>query len=175
MTGTQQYRRMESNSASVPSTKGSTGIEAARKAGERETNTPNLFKAPQAAEERETNAPCPRETAKNTGTRETNVSEKDTAAARRDGDPPAIAEQQRRQEITAGNKPPNQVQKEAAITDTPQITGMDPGDGARTGGCRPNIADASRAGAPASQASRGGSASRKRCLRRQLTQMLKEG
>jgi hypothetical protein len=30
-------------------------------------------------------------------------------------------------------------------------------------------------GTPASQASRGGSASRKRCLRRQLTQLLKEG
>jgi hypothetical protein len=175
VTGTQQYRRMESNSANAPSANGSTGVEAAGKAGERETNAPNLFKAPQAAEERETNAPCPRETAENTGTRETNVSEKDTAAARRDGDPPAIAEQQRRQEIAAGNKPPNQVQKEAAITDTPQITGMDPGDGARTGGCRPNIADASRAGTTASQASRGGSASRKRCLRRQLTQMLKEG
>jgi hypothetical protein len=80
---------MESNSANVPSTKGSTGVEAAGKAGERETNAPNLFKAPQAAEEQETNAPCPRETTENTGTRETNVSEKDTAAARRDGGPPA--------------------------------------------------------------------------------------
>jgi hypothetical protein len=103
------------------------------------------------------------------------MSEKDTAAARRDGKPPAIAEQQRRQGVAAVGKPPNQTQKEAAITDTPQITGMDPGDGARTGGCPPNIPDASRAGTPASQASRGGSASRKRCLRRQLTQMLKEG
>ncbi len=86
----QQYRKMESNSASVPSTKGSTGIEAAWKAGERETN-----------------APCPRETAENMGTRETNVSEKDTAAARRDGGPPAIAAQQQRQEVVAVNKPPN--------------------------------------------------------------------
>ncbi len=166
---------MESNSANVPSTNGSTGVEAAGKAGERETNAPNLFKAPQAAEERETNAPCPRETTENAGTRETNVSGKDAAAARRDGDPLAIAEQQRRQEVAATNKPPNQVQKEADITDTPQTTGMDPGDGAKTGGRRPNIPDASRAGTPASQASRGGSASRRRCLRRQLTQMLKEG
>ncbi len=134
-----------------------------------------MFKAPQAAKERETNAPCPRETAENTGTRETNLSEKFTAAARRDGDPPAIAEQQRRQGVAEVGKPPNQTQKEAAITDTPQITGMNPGDGARTGGCRPNIPDASRAGTPASQASRGGLASRKKCLRRQLTQMLKEG
>ncbi len=60
---------MESNSTKVPPTKGLTDIEAAGKTGERETNAPNLFKAPQAAEERETNAPCRRETAKNTGTR----------------------------------------------------------------------------------------------------------
>ncbi|MFN9909965.1 MAG: hypothetical protein ACK56F_28260, partial [bacterium] len=39
----------------------------------------------------------------------------------------------------------------------------------------PKIIDISRAGTPASQASRGGTASRRRCLRRQLTQMLKEG
>jgi hypothetical protein len=166
---------MESNSANVPSTKGPTGVEAAGKAGERETNAPNLFKAPQAAEERETNAPCPRETAENAGTRETNVSEKDTAAARSDGGPPAIAEQQQLQGVAAVKEPPNQVQKEAAITAIPQTASPDPGDGAKIGGCRPNIPDASRAGTPASQASRGGSASRRRCLRRQLTQMLKEG
>ena len=166
---------MESNSANAPSANGSTGVEAAGKAGERETNAPNLFKAPLAAEERETNAPCQRETAENTGTRETNVSEKDTAVARRDGDPPAIAEQQRRQGIAAAEKPPNQAQKGAIVMNTPQTTGMGPGDGARTGGCRPNIPNVSRAGTPASQASRGGSASRKRCLRRQLTQLLKEG
>ncbi len=103
------------------------------------------------------------------------MSEKDTAAARRDGGPPAIAEQQQRQEVTAVSKPPNQVQKETAITAIPQTASPDPGDGAKTGGCRPNIPDASRAGTPGSQASRGGSASRRRCLRRQLTQMLKEG
>jgi len=119
---------MESNSANVPPTKGSTGVEAAGKAGERETNAPNLFKAPQAAEERETNAPCPRETAENAGTRETNVSEKDTAAARRDGGPPAIAEQQQRQEVAAVNKPPNGVQKEAGATAIPQTASPDPGD-----------------------------------------------
>jgi hypothetical protein len=175
MTGTQQYRRMESNSANAPSVNGSTGVEAAGKTGERETNAPNLFKAPLAAEERETNAPCQRETAENTGTRETNVSEKDAAAARRDGSPPAIAEQQWRQGVAAVDEPPNQAQKGATIMDTLQTTSLDPGDGAKTGGCRPNIPDASRAGTPASQASRGGSASRKRCLRRQLTQLLKEG
>ncbi len=90
---------MESNSANVPPTKGSTGVEAAGKTGERETNAPNMFKAPQAAEERETNAPCLRETAKSTGTRETNMSEKDAAAARGDGSPLTIAEQQLRQEV----------------------------------------------------------------------------
>jgi hypothetical protein len=40
---------MESNSANAPPTKGSTGVEAAGKTGEWETNAPNLFKAPQAA------------------------------------------------------------------------------------------------------------------------------
>ena len=89
---------MENNSANVPPTKGSTDVEAAGKTRERETNAPNLFKAPRAAEERETNAPCLRETAKNTGTRETNVSEEEAAAVRRDGDSLTIADQQLRQE-----------------------------------------------------------------------------
>jgi hypothetical protein len=175
VTGTQQYRRMESNSANVPPTKGSTDVEAAGKTKERETNAPNLFKAPQAAEERETNAPCLRETAKDMGTRETNVSEKEAAAVRRDGGPLTTADQQLRQEASAASKPPNQAQKGAATIAVPQTAGPDPGDGAKTGGCRPNITHISRAGTPASQASRGGSASRRRCLRRQLTQMLKEG
>ncbi len=175
VTGTQQYRKMEGNSANAPSANGSTCVEAAGKTGERETNAPNQFKAPQAAEEWETNAPCQGETAENKGTRETNESEKDTAAARSDGSPPAIAEQQRRQGVAAADEPPNQAQKGAAITGNPQATGLDPGDGAKTGGCRPNIPDPSRVGTPASQASRGGSASRNRCVRRQLTQLLKEG
>ncbi len=137
---------MESNNADAPSANGSMGIEAAGKAGERETNTSNLFKAPQAAEERETNAPCQGETAENTGTRETNVSEKDTA--RGDGRPPTIAEQRRRQgvattaEYAAAGELPDPAQKEATIMDTPQTTSLDPGDGAKTGECRPNISDA---------------------------------
>ncbi len=61
----------------------------------------------------------------------------------RDGDPPAIAEQQRRQGIAAADKSPNQAQKGAIVMDTPQTTGVGSGDGARTGGCRPNIPDAS--------------------------------
>ncbi len=179
--GTRQYRRMESNSANAPSANGSTGVGAAGKAGERETNAPDLFKAPQAAEERETNAPCQGETAENTGTRETNVSEKDTAAAGGDGRPPTIAEQRRRQGVATAIKSaaavelPDQAQEEATIMDAPQTASPDPGDGAKNGECRPNIPDASRAGTPASQASRGGSTSRSRCLRRQLTQLLKEG
>ncbi len=166
---------MESNSTNAPSANGSTGVEAAGKTGERETNTPNPFEAPQAAEGRETNAPCQGETAENTGTQETSVSEKDTAAARIDGRPPVIAEQQRRQGAATVDKPPSQAQKGATIMDTLQTTGLDPGNGAKTGGCRPNIPDASRAGIPTSQASRGGSASRGRCLRCQLAQLLKEG
>jgi hypothetical protein len=166
---------MKSNSANIPPTKGSTDVEAAGKVRERETNAPNLFKAPRAAEEWEANAPCPKETAENAGTRETNVSEKEAATVRRDGDPLTIAGQQLRQGASAVSRPPSQAQKEAATEAVPQIAGPDPGEGAKTGGCRPNIIDISRAGTPASQTSRGGSASRRRCLRRQLTQMLKEG
>jgi hypothetical protein len=167
--GTQQYRRMESNNAIAPSANGSMGVEAAGKAGEWETNASNLFKAPQAAEERETNAPCQGGTAENTGTRETNVSEKDTAAARGDGKPPTIAEQPQRQgaatatEYAAAGELPDPAQKGATIMDTPQTTNLNPGDGAKTGECRPNISNAFRAGTPASQASKGGSASHSRC------------
>ncbi len=172
---------MESNSVNVPSANGSTGVEAAGKAGKRETNAPDLFKAPREAEERETNEPCQEEAAENTGTRETNVSEKDSAAAGGDGRPPTIAEQQRRQGVATVIEPAatvelsDQAQEGTTIMDAPQTTSLDPGDGAKTGGCRPNIPDAPRAGTPASQASRGGSTSCSRCLRRQLTQLLKEG
>ncbi len=83
----------------APPTMGSGSVGAAGKAGERETNTSNSFKAPQAAEERETNAPCRRETAENVGTRETNVSEEETAVARNDGKPLTSADQERRQGV----------------------------------------------------------------------------
>ncbi len=150
-------------------------IVTAGKARERETNTPDQFKAPRAAEGRETNAPCQRETAKNMGTREANVSEKETAAVRRDGGPLTIADQQLRQEDSGASRPPSQTQGRAATEAAPHTADPDPGEGAKIGGCRPNIIDIFRAGTPASQASRGGSASRRRCLRRQLTQMLREG
>jgi hypothetical protein len=99
---------MENNSTDVLRTKGSTDAETAGKTRERETNAPDLFKAPRAAEEREANAPCQRETAKNMGTRETNVSEKEAAAVRRDGGPLTIADQRLRQEDSAASGPPSQ-------------------------------------------------------------------
>ncbi len=177
---------MESNSANAPLAKGSVGAEAAGKSGERETNAPNSFEAPQAAEERETNAPCQRETAENTGTRETNVSEEETVAVRRDGKPPTSAEQQRWQGVTTAaehcwrppstaGESPNPAHEGATIMDTPQTTSPDPGDGAKTGGCQLNTANAFRAETLASQASRGWSTSCNRCSRRQLTQLLQEG
>jgi hypothetical protein len=139
---------MERNRANAPLAKGSVGVEAAGKSGERETNASNLFEAPQAAEERETNAPCRREAAESMGTRETNVSEEEATAARRDGNPPTSSEQWRRQgvvttaEYSAAGESPNPAQEGATIMDTPQTTSPDPGDGAKTGGCRPNTADA---------------------------------
>jgi hypothetical protein len=115
------------------------------------------------------------------GTRETNVSEEETAAARRDGKPPTSAEQQRRQGVTTAaehstaGELPDPAHEGATIMDTPQTASPDPGDGAKAGGYRHNTAGTFRAGTPASQASRGGSTSRNRCSRRQLTQLLKEG
>ncbi len=107
--------------------------------------------------------------------------EKEAAAARGDGRPPTITEQQRQQRVatatehTATGELPDPTHEGATITDTPQTTGLDPGDGAKTGECRPNITDAPRTRTPASQTSRGRSTSRSRCSRRQLTQLLKEG
>ncbi len=166
---------MENNSTNILKDKESMDIVAVGKIREQETNAPDQFKAPRAAEEREANAPCQGETAENMGTRETNVSEKEAAAVRRDGGPLTIADQQQRQENSAASRPPSQTQRGTTTEAAPQTADPDPGEGAKTGGCRPNIIDISRAGTPASQASKGGSASRRRCLRRQLTQMLKEG
>jgi hypothetical protein len=59
--------------------------------------------------------------------------------------------------------------------DTPRTTSPNPGDGAKTGGCRPGTADAIRARTLAGSASGGGSTSRSRRSRRQLIQLLKEG
>jgi hypothetical protein len=89
---------------------------------------------------------------------------------RGDGRPPTIGEQRRRQgvamavEYTTASELPNPTYEGATIMDTLQTTSLDPGNGAKTGECRPNISDAFRAGTPASQASRGGSTSRSRSL-----------
>ncbi len=174
MIGTRQYRRMENNSTYILKDKESTDVEASGKTRERETNAPDQFKAPRAAE-LEANAPCQRKTAENMGTRETNVSEKEAAAERRDGGPSTIADQQLRQGNSEASRPPSQAQRGAATEAAPHTADPDPGEGAKTRGCQPNIIDISRAGTPASQVSRSGSASRRRCLRRQLTQMLREG
>jgi hypothetical protein len=102
--GTRQYGRMEGSCASAPLAKGPGNIEAAGKAEKRETNASNLFEASQAAEGRETDAPCRRKKAENMGTRETNVSEKEIASARRDGEPLTSASQERRQETAIAAK-----------------------------------------------------------------------
>ncbi len=114
---------MENNSTNVLKDKESMDVEAAGKTRERETNAPNLFKAPRAAEERETNAPCQRETAKSMGTRETNVLEKEAATVRRDGGLPAIADQQLRQEDSGASRPPGQAQKRAVTETAPHTAG----------------------------------------------------
>ncbi len=92
---------MESSCASALPAREPENIEAAGKAGERETNASDPLEAPQAAEGQETNAPCWRETAESMGTWETNMLEKETATARRDGEPLTSAAQERRQEETS--------------------------------------------------------------------------
>ncbi len=145
--GTRQYRRMESSSASASLAKGSGSIEAVGKAEERETNASDSFKAPQAAEGRETNAPCREETAESMGAWETNVSKEETAVARRDGRPPTSMGQEWRQravttaEYLAAGESPNPNREEAIAMFTPQTTSPNPGDGAKTGGCRPATTD----------------------------------
>ncbi len=172
---------MESSCASAPLAKGLGNIEAAGKAGKWETNASDLFKAPQAAEERETNAPCQKETTENMGTRETNMSEEETAAARGDEGPLTSADQDRWQGVMtaakclAAGELSAPTQEEAVVTDTLQATCPDPGDGAKTGGCRPDTADAIRARTPAGSSSGGGTMCRSRCSRRQLIKLLKEG
>ncbi len=179
--GTRQYRRMESSRANAPLAKGPGNMEAAEKAGERETNTSNSFKAPQAAKERETNAPCRREAAEDMGTRETNVSKEETAVAGGDEGLLTSADQERRQEVMtaaeylAAGELSTPTQGEAVTMDTLQATCPNPGDGAKTGGCWPGTTDAVRAGTPAGSASGGGTTCRSRCLQRQLTQLLQEG
>ena len=161
---------MENDSVNILKGEEPRDFEAAREIREREANVSIRLTAPRAVEKQETNTTCQGKTAESTGARDTNVPEKETAAVRRDEGPLTIADQQLRKEDPAASRPPGQNQKGAVAE-----AGQDPGEGAKNGGCRPNIIDISRAGTPASQASKSGSASRRRCLRRQLTLMLKEG
>ncbi len=180
--GTRQYRRMESSCASAPLSREPENIEAAGKAGKRETNASDLFKAPQAAEGRETNAPCQRETAENMGARETNVSEEETAAAGRDGELLTSASQERRQgvataaeHLAAGelSAPPQEgAVARAALQSICLDSGAD--DEVEEDEYRPDTADGGRAGTPPT-GSTGGTTCRSRCSRRQLTQLLNEG
>ncbi len=148
-----QYRKMENDSTNILKNEELRDIVAA---GERETNAPNQFEAPRAGGERETNVSCQRKTAENAGTREANVSEKEAAAVRRDGGPLTIADQQRWRKDLAASRLPSRTQEGAGAEAALRTAGPDPGEGAKTGGCRPNIIDISRAGTPASQASRSG-------------------
>jgi hypothetical protein len=173
--GTQQFKEMENDSVNIPKGEEPMDIVAAGERGEREVNASSQLMAPRAVEERETNVTCQGKVAESTGAQDIDVPEEETAAVRRDKGPLTIANQQLRKGDPAASRPPGHKQKEAVAEAAPRAAGQDPGEGAKSGGCRPNIIDISRAGTPASQASRGGSASRRRCLRRQLTQMLKEG
>jgi hypothetical protein len=78
--------------------------EAAGRVKERETNAYDPLPALEAREGRETNAPCQRETGKSMGAWETNMSEKETAAVRRGGEPLTSAVQERPQEETAAGE-----------------------------------------------------------------------
>jgi hypothetical protein len=175
---------MESSCASAPITKEPENIEAAGKARERETNASNLFKAPQAAEKRETNAPCRRKTAENMGARETNVSEKETAATRRDGEPLTSAVQERRQEVTAAaehqaaGESSSLSQERTAAKDGPHRVCPDPGAGGKVeeDGYRSDTAETVRVKTPPTDPAAGNGMTRHtRCSRRQLIRFLKGG
>jgi len=133
--GTRQYGEMESSCASALPAREPENIEAAGKAGERETNTSDPLEAPQAAEGRETTAPCRREMPESMGTWETNVSEKETATARRVGEPLTSAAQERQQEKAAaaehqavgGSSSPSQ--DRTVAKDIPHQVCPDPGAG----------------------------------------------
>jgi hypothetical protein len=182
--GARQYRRMESSCASAPLAREPGNIEAAGKAEKRETNASDLFKAPQAAEGRETNAPCRRETAENMGTRETNVSEKEIAATRRDGEPLTSAGQGWRQGVTvaaeyqAAGEPSSPSQEGTVARDVLQLVCPDPGAGGKIGedGYRSDTTETVRVETPPTGPAAGnGTTRRSRCSRRQLIQPLKEG
>jgi hypothetical protein len=104
MIGVQQYREMESSSASAPLAREPVNIEAAGRIAERETNASDPLMALEVRRERATNEPCPREMSMSKGAWETNMPERETAAVRRDGELLTSAVQERRQEETAAEK-----------------------------------------------------------------------
>jgi hypothetical protein len=99
--GAQQYRRMESSSASAPLARKPETIEAAGRVTERETNAFDPLIAPKARRERETNAPSLREMSMSKGAWETNMPERETASVRREGGPLTSAAQEQWQEEAA--------------------------------------------------------------------------
>jgi hypothetical protein len=133
---------MESSCASAPPAREPENIKAAGKARERETYASDPLEAPQAAEGQETNAPCRREMAESRGTRETNVSEKEAAAARRDGEPLTSVAQEQRQEETAdaeyqaAGESSSLSQERTAAKDVPHQVCPDPGAGDKSRGGR---------------------------------------
>ncbi len=69
MTGTQQYKGMESGGTSVSPADKAGCVIVADRAGERETNAFGQLTAPEAAGRRETKEPCPMETVESMGAR----------------------------------------------------------------------------------------------------------
>jgi hypothetical protein len=120
---TQQYRRMESSSASAPPAREPETIEAAGRVAEQETKALDPLRAPKVRGERETNAPGPRVKSMRKGAWETNMPERETAAIRRDGEPLTSAVQERRLEeaaakkhqAAAGEQPPPSAREEARL------------------------------------------------------------
>ncbi len=110
---------MENDSTDILKSEEPRDIVAVGESGELETNAPNQFEAPRAAEEWETNVFCQGKTAEDAGTRETNVSERETAAVRRDGGPLTIVDQQRWREDLAASRPPSRTQGGAGAEAAP--------------------------------------------------------
>jgi hypothetical protein len=120
----------------------------------------------------------------NMGARETNVSEKEIAAARREGEPLTSAAQGRRQEVEiaseyqAKGETPSPSQEGTAAKDVPQLVCSDPGAVGKVeeDGYRSDTAETVRVETPPTGPAAGnGTTYCTRCSRRQLIQLLKDG
>jgi hypothetical protein len=118
------------------------------------------------------------------GTRETNVSEKETAAVRRDGEPLTSAAQEQRKEVTAAaehqaaGESPSPSQERTVAKDVPHQVCPDPGAGGKVeeGGYRSDTAETVRIETPPTDPAAGnGTMCHTSCLRRQLIRFLKGG